>query len=126
MARSNSTRSNPRSASGRRSGNPANRSSAASSSPLAGSSFHDRSRALVVWLSRLPKLVIPAAMLVSMVVGLAAPLVFALPALAVVVVFVGWLALLSWPVLDASGRFVRGLMLSLVIGAGVARVQGWL
>ncbi len=81
---------------------------------------------MLLRLSQLPKLVIPGAMLALMLTGLAAPVPVALVALAVVALFVGWLAVLSWPVLDLKGRFVRGLMLGLVIGSGVARVNGWL
>jgi len=29
-------------------------------------------------------------------------------------------------VLDVKGKFVRGLMLALVVGSAVARVNGWL
>jgi len=85
-----------------------------------------RSRGLLVRLSQLPPLVVPGLMLVLMLLGLAAPLYVALPALGVVALFVGWLAFLSWPVLDLKGRFTRGLMLGLVLGAGVARATGWL
>lgn len=114
----------------RRSGNPATRASAtqppSGSTTRNGSTLHDRSRSILTRLAQLPRLVIPSAILALMLLGLSAPLPIALAALTVVTVFVGWLALLSWPVLDLKGRFVRGLMLGLVIGAGVARVNGWL
>jgi hypothetical protein len=61
-----------------------------------------------------------------MLVGLVAPLPIALAALGVIVLFVLWLAFLSWPVLDTRGKLMRGIMLGLVVGAGVARTQGWL
>lgn len=112
----------------RRSGNPAVRSSVPASAPDGPrrTAFHERSRGWLVRLARLPKLVIPGAMLALMLIGLAAPLPIALAALTVVVLFVGWLAVLSWPVLDARGKFVRGLMIGLVVGSGVARMNGWL
>ncbi|MGI8614759.1 MAG: DUF6703 family protein [Nocardioidaceae bacterium] len=114
----------------RRSGNPATRATAgrspASSTSDGRSGLHDRSRVVLARLATLPRLVIPAAMLGLMLLGLSAPLPVALAALSVVTVFVGWLALLSWPVLDLNGRFLRGLMIGLVIGSGVARVNGWL
>ncbi len=114
----------------RRSGNPATRATAAHSSAASTSAgrstLHDRSRVVLARLASLPTLVIPAAMLGLMLLGLSAPLPIALAALALVTVFVGWLALLSWPVLDLKGKFVRGLMIGLVIGSGVARVNGWL
>jgi hypothetical protein len=65
-------------------------------------------------------------MLVLMLVGLTAPLPFALPALAIAAAFVAWLAYLSWPVLSSGGRLLRITMICLVVGAGVARASGWL
>ena len=38
----------------------------------------------------------------------------ALPALALVFVFVAWIAYLSWPVTTVSGKFARLAMLALV------------
>ncbi len=111
----------------KRSGNPATRANSPSTTPDHGhSALRARSRVLLVRLSRLPKLVIPAAMLACMLIGLAAPLPVALAALALATAFVAWLAVLSWPVLDVKGKFVRGLMLGLVVGSAVARVNGWL
>lgn len=111
----------------RRSGNPARRAAAPADPPSATRGvIAQRSRGLLVRLSKLPPLVVPGLMLVLMLLGLAAPLYVALPALAIVALFVGWLAFLSWPVLDLKGRFTRGLMLGLVLGAGVARATGWL
>lgn len=86
----------------------------------------DRSRGFVVLLSRQPKLLLPAVMVVLMIVGLAAPLAFAAPALVVIVLFVTWLAFLSWPVIDARQRAVRVVMIAIVALALVARIAGWL
>lgn len=115
----------------RRSGNPAVRSGASSPrgpqiQPPARAALSARSRALLLTLSRLPPLVIPAAVLVLMLVGLAAPIALALPAFAVIGVFVAWLAYLSWPILDARARLTRALMVAIVVGSGLARVLGWL
>jgi hypothetical protein len=65
-------------------------------------------------------------MLVLMLLGLAAPLPLALPALAIAGAFVAWLAILSWPVLSSGGRLLRVVMIVLVVGAAVGRVAGWL
>jgi hypothetical protein len=70
--------------------------------------------------------VIPGLILLLMVTGLAAPVPVALAALGVVAAFVGWLAFLSWPVLDGKARTLRAVMLVLVVGTGVGRVYGWL
>ncbi len=84
------------------------------------------SRVMLLWISRLPPLAVPAAVLAAMLVGLSAPLVFALPAFGAVALFVAWLAYLSWPALTTSARLVRGLMIALVAGSAAARVAGWL
>ncbi len=124
----------------RRSGNPARRASAgqapdraggaaagpSSRPPGAREAVNQRSRGVLVRLSRLPALVIPGLVLMLMVVGLSAPLPVALPALGLIALFVGWLAYISWPILQPRGRFTRGLMLGIVLGSAVARVQGWL
>lgn len=77
-------------------------------------------------LAALPPLVIPGLILVLMVVGLAAPLPVALVALGIIALFVGWLAYISWPALDSRAKLMRGIMLGLVIGSGIARARGWL
>jgi hypothetical protein len=112
----------------RKSGSAATRPSTGSSpaSPQARGVVAARSRPVLEWLSRLPPLVIPVAVLVLMLVGVTAPLLVALPALAIVTCFVGWLAYLSWPVLTSGGRLLRILMICLVVGVGVSRVAGGL
>jgi hypothetical protein len=83
-----------------------------------------RSRATLVVMSRLPLWVIPALMLALMVVGLSAPLPYAVPALLIVGAFIGWLAFLSWPVLPVRGRALRLVMVALWAGAVTARLVG--
>ena len=46
-------------------------------------------------------------MMALLLVGLLAPLPIAIPCLVVVLAFVGWLAALSWPVIDTKGRLIR-------------------
>ncbi len=79
----------------------------------------------MVWLSRLPQFVIPAAMVALMVVGLAATIAVALPALLLVMMFIGWLAFLSWPVISLGQRAIRLVAIGLVVLAAVGRVAGW-
>lgn len=79
----------------------------------------------MVWLSRLPQFVIPAAMVGLMVVGLAATTAVALPALLLVMMFIGWLAFLSWPVISLGQRAIRLVAIGLVVVAAVGRVAGW-
>ncbi len=113
----------------KRSGNPAARAAAtsgASSRPRPRSGANERSRAVLLRLSRLPTLAIPAVVLVLTLVGLGAPLPLAVPSLGVVGVFVGWLSTLSWPVLGTRGRLVRVLIVTVLVSAVLARVAGWL
>ncbi len=110
----------------KRGGKPATRAIPAGQSSPVRAQVNDRSRAILLRLSELPRLVIPGAMLVLMLVGLSAPLALALPAFGVIAAFVGWLAYLSWPILDTRARLLRALMLAVIIGAAVARAVGWL
>ncbi len=72
------------------------------------------SRPILVRLSSLPRPTVLIGTLALVVVGMLAPLVVALPALALVFVFVAWIAYLSWPVTTVSGKFARLAMLALV------------
>jgi hypothetical protein len=65
-------------------------------------------------------------MLVLMLVGFSAPVPVALIALAIAATFVGWLAVVSWPVVPVRGRLLRLFMLGLVVTVAVGRVTGWL
>lgn len=83
------------------------------------------SQKLLDWLGSLPRLTVPATVLVLMLVGLMAYPVFAVPALAVVLAIVVWLASLAWPQADTGGRLLRVLIVSALAGLLVARaVQG--
>jgi hypothetical protein len=110
-----------------RSGNPATRATTPAQSPRSGEGrFRSISRALLVRLAGLPSYTVPGAMLVLMVVGLSAPLPLAVPALVIAGLFVLWLAYLSWTVIDAKGRLLRGVMIGLVVGALIGRITGFL
>lgn len=76
-------------------------------------------------LSRLPQYLVPAMIVVLMLLGLAAPLAVAIPALVIIFVFLGWLAYLSWPMLPANQRTVRVVMLALIVLAVAGRLAGW-
>jgi hypothetical protein len=110
----------------RRSGNPATRASAppGSASQSGGNRFERASRAALLRMTRLPSWAIPGAMLALMLVGISAPLPFAIPALVIAALFVLWLAYLSWTVIDTKGRLLRGLMFGLVVGVIFGRIFG--
>lgn len=80
----------------------------------------------MVWLSRQPRLLVPGVMLVLMIVGLAAPLTAAVPALLVILAFLTWQTYLSWPVVDPRGRGLRVVGNLVVLFAVVGRVAGWI
>lgn len=84
-----------------------------------------RSAPVLVTLTRAPRLLVPAVMGVLVVVALAAPTFAAAPALVVVLVFVGWLTYLSWPAITPTARVVRVLVLVVLAGYGIGRLQGW-
>lgn len=86
----------------------------------------DRSVGLVVFLSRLPQFLVPALMVVLLLVGLLAPLAVAVVALLLIIAFIGWLAFLSWPVLERPQRGMRLLALAILVAALVGRIGGWL
>lgn len=75
-------------------------------------------------MSRLPRLLVPAMVGALVIVSLAAPIWAALPALALVVIFVGWLTFLSWPVIPTSGRLLRGVLLVLLAAIALRQVHG--
>ncbi|MGH3500176.1 MAG: DUF6703 family protein [Nocardioidaceae bacterium] len=111
----------------RRSGNPARRAAAtAPPESTARTVINNRSKSLLVRLSRLPRWLVPGVMLGLMLVGLAAPVPYAVPALVIIAAFVLWLAVVSWPVLTGRGKSVRALMVGVLLACAAARVYGWL
>ena len=77
---------------------------------------------LLLRLHRLPPWLVPLIMLALALTGLFVhgPVGFA--ALAVVAIFVGWLALLSWPVLTPAARALRLLAVGVVAAAAVVQL----
>ena len=83
-----------------------------------------RSQLFLARLHSLPRFTIPAVVLILTLVGLIAPPVIGVPCLLILVLFLGWLAALAWPTLDAGGRLIRALALGLIVGAAIARATG--
>lgn len=79
------------------------------------------SRPVLVRISSMPKLLLPLGTVVLVALGLFAPLPIALPALALVFLFFLWIAYLSWPVVNTSGKMLRGVMVGLVIAMVASR-----
>lgn len=91
-------------------------------SPSLRSSVEQASRPLLVRLHALPRLLIPLATVVLVAIGVLAPPAVGLFALAVVALFVAWIAYLSWPAVGAGGRAVRLAMVALVVVLGLTRL----
>jgi hypothetical protein len=73
-------------------------------------------------LHQLPRAVVPLATVALVLVGVLAPPAVGLVALAVVALFVTWIAYLSWPVVSGSGRLVRVTMVALVVVLALSRI----
>ena len=80
-----------------------------------------RSGPVLVLLSRQPKLTIPIVSLVLLVAGLAVPGALGALLLGVLLLFVGWLSYLSWPVVAGPARAVRMVTLGLLTAVLVTR-----
>jgi hypothetical protein len=81
-----------------------------------------RSAPLLVLLRNAPRLVVSLLPLALFLLGLFLPLPYGYIALAVFLLFTGWLAYLSWPNADARAKGIRVLMFLLVIVLIVVRV----
>ena len=80
-----------------------------------------RSSVPLVYLRRMPPTVVPVLSALLLVVGVVVRGPAGAAAIALLLVFLGWLAYLSWPRLDYRGRALRALILA----AGVVLVA-WL
>lgn len=75
-------------------------------------------------MSSLPGWLVPVLLGALLVAGLMLPFAWSGLLLLVPTVFLGWLLLLSWPVITPGGRLLRLLAVLVLIGAMVVRVQG--
>ncbi|MGH3357159.1 MAG: DUF6703 family protein [Nocardioidaceae bacterium] len=94
-------------------------------SPDQPPSFGPRSAELLTRLHALPRLTIPVAALVLLLVGLFAPATYAVSTLVLLTLFVAWLATLSWPTLDRSGRLIRMIAVGALVGLLLSRTAEW-
>ena len=79
---------------------------------------------MLVRLHALPRLLVPLATVLLIVLGAFAPLPYGLLALSLLFVFLVWIAYLSWPAVPAAGRLLRLAMLVLVVVFAVLRLGG--
>jgi hypothetical protein len=80
------------------------------------------SQPLLERLHAAPSMVVPLITIVLIAIGVLAPLPIGLVALALVLLFVGWIAYLSWPVASTGGRIWRVLILALLVTLAVVRI----
>jgi hypothetical protein len=85
-------------------------------------SVERRSAPLLVFLSHQPKLLVPVVSLVLLIAGLALPGVLGAVCIALLVLLVGWLCYLSWPVVVGPARAVRALTVGLLLVLVVQRL----
>ena len=78
---------------------------------------------LLLWLSSKPKYFVPVVSAALLIGGLAAPVSIGVPLLVLLVLLVGWLSYLSWPVVEGFQRLLRLGTLGLVIAAIVGKLS---
>ncbi|MEU9842368.1 DUF6703 family protein [Actinomadura sp. NPDC048032] len=83
-----------------------------------------RSATPVVFLHRLPRWVLLAAVFVLLVIGMAGTGWVAAAGLLVLAAALGWFAYLNWPALDGSGRILRLAALAVLVGFALGRGIG--
>ncbi|MGI5203092.1 DUF6703 family protein [Spirillospora sp. CA-108201] len=83
-----------------------------------------RSAAPVVFLHRMPRWVLLAAVFALLVVGMAGSGWVAAAGLLVLAAALGWFAYLNWPSLDGSGRVLRLAALAVLVGFALGRGIG--
>jgi hypothetical protein len=76
---------------------------------------------ILVWLSSKPKLLIPVLSAALLLGGLAAPDAVGIPLLVLLLLLVGWLSYLSWPVVQGAQKVVRLATVGLVLAALIMR-----
>jgi hypothetical protein len=78
----------------------------------------------LVIMHSLPTWLVPVLLAVLLLAGLALPWRWAGLILLVPALFLGWLLALSWPLVSASGRLLRVLVVVAILGAAVMRLGG--
>jgi hypothetical protein len=93
-----------------------------SASPTLRAQVERGSRPLLLRLHGWPRPVLPLLTVVLVLAGVLAPPAVGLVALAVVALFVSWIAYLSWPAVSGSGRLLRVAMVALVVTLALTRL----
>jgi hypothetical protein len=83
-----------------------------STNPTGREAAEGRSRVPLAYLRQLPPWTIPVLSAALLVAGLAIKGPVGAAAIALLLVFLGWLAYVSWPRLDPAGRLLRVIILA--------------
>ncbi len=78
----------------------------------------------LVWLSSKPNFFVPVLSAVLLIGGLASPVAVGVPLLLLLVLLVGWLSYLSWPVVEGFQRLLRLGTIGLVLAGVVGKLSG--
>lgn len=106
-----------------RSGNPARRAAAAAQpSSASRTSLERASRPWLLRLSRIPRWALLVVTLAVLLAGLFVPGVVGGVFLVVLAVFLGWLAVVSWPALGGAARLLRVATLVLLVVAAYLKI----
>jgi hypothetical protein len=76
----------------------------------------------VAKLHGMPKLTLPGITLVLALVGVFAPVPFAVPAMILLALLLAWLGFLSWPVVSSGQRFLRIFSILIILLFAVSRI----
>jgi len=76
----------------------------------------------VAKLHGMPRLTLPGITLVLALVGVLAPVPFAVPALILLALLLAWLGFLSWPVVGTGARFLRIFSILIILMFAVSRI----
>jgi len=84
-------------------------------------SFERNSAPILIFIHGLPRATVLIVLVGLMFIGLVNTGILGFIALLVVAIFIGWLLLLSWPLLEPRTRLLRALAVLLVIVSAVVR-----
>ncbi|MCB0915860.1 MAG: hypothetical protein H6525_10745 [Actinobacteria bacterium] len=118
---------------------PTNRRPASSQRPLSGKpqqapprqtsearrALERKSAGPLLVLHRMPRWLIPVVMGILLLLGLFIQAAWAGIFIIAIAVFLGWLLVLSWPVIMPSSRAFRVIVIGVVAVVGVMKLMGW-
>lgn len=79
---------------------------------------------LLVRLHTMPRFLVPLLLLSSLLLGFMTTGIVSYVALLFVALFVSWLLLLSWPLLEPGARLLRSAVVVMLLGVILSRVIG--